>query len=49
MSYKFVMLINIKMAAIVGTLTFMNRINFVLSSVEHGKSFITSGPDLDPN
>ena len=28
---------------IVGILTFMSRIIFVLSRVEHGKSFITSG------
>ena len=31
---------------IVGILTFMSRIIFVLSRVEHGKSFITSGPEL---
>ena len=36
----FIILIN------VGILTFMSRINFVLSWVEHGKSFITSGPGL---
>ena len=41
----FIMLINSKMPTIVGILTFINRINFVLSKVEHGKSFITSGPD----
>ena len=29
---------------IVGILTFMSRINFKLSCVEHEKSFITSGP-----
>ena len=40
----FIMLINVKMPTIVGILTFMSRINFVLSFVEHGKSFITSGP-----
>ena len=34
------------MPTIVGILTFMGRINFVLSRVEHGKSFITSGPGL---
>ena len=45
----FIMLINVKMSTIVGILTFMSRINFVLSQVEHGKSFITSEPDLDPN
>ena len=27
-------------------LTFMSRINFVLSLVEHGKSSITSGPGV---
>ena len=40
----FIMLINVKMSTIVGILTFMSRINFVLSRVEHEKSFITSGP-----
>ena len=39
----FIMLINAKMPTIVGILTFMSSIKFVLSSVEHGKSFITSG------
>ena len=34
------------MPTIVGILTFLSRINFVLSWVEHGKSFITLGPDL---
>ena len=44
------MLINVKMQ-----LTFMSRINFVLSLVEYEKSCITPGPgqnvgsDLDPN
>ena len=37
------MLINVKMPTIVGILTFMSRINFVLSLVEHEKSFVTSG------
>ena len=37
------MLINVKMPTIVGILTFMGRINFMLSLVEHEKSFITSG------
>ena len=37
-------LINVKMPRIVGILTFMSRKNFVLSRVEHEKSFITSGP-----
>ena len=39
-----IMLINVIMPTIVGILTFMSKINFVLSWVEHGKSFITSGP-----
>ena len=38
-------LINIKMPTNVGILTFMSRKNFMLSQVEHGKTFITSGPD----
>ena len=38
------MLINVKMPTIVGILTFMSKINFVLSCVEHEKSFITSRP-----
>ena len=38
------MLINVKMPTIVGILTFMSRINFVLSTVEHEQSFVTSGP-----
>ena len=37
-----ILLINVKIPAIVGILTFM-RINFVLSCVEHGESFIISG------
>ena len=39
------MLINVKMPTIVGILTFMIMINFMLSWVEHVKSFITSEPD----
>ena len=38
--------INAKMPTIVGILTLMSRINFMLSWVEHGIFFITSGPDL---
>ena len=38
------MLINVKMPTIVGILTFMSLINFVLSRVEHEKKFITSRP-----
>ena len=36
-------LINVKMPTIVGILTYMSRKNFMLSGVEHEKSFITSG------
>ena len=36
---------NVKMPTIVGILIFMSRKNFMLNSVEHEKSFITSGPD----
>ena len=32
------------MSIVVGILTFMSRINFILSRVEYEKSFITSGP-----
>ena len=39
-----IMLINVKKPTIVGILTFMSRITFVCSWVEHGKGFITSGP-----
>ena len=38
--------INVKMPTVVGILTFMNRKNFMLNSVEHENSFITSGPDV---
>ena len=44
----FVMLINVKMPTIVGILTFMNMTNFVLSWVEHEKSFMTLGPGRCP-
>ena len=40
------LLINVKMPTIVGILTFMSRINFVLGWVEYEKSFITLGPAL---
>ena len=40
----FIMLINVKISTMVGILTFMSRINFLFSWVEHGKSFITSRP-----
>ena len=39
-------LINFKMPTIVGILTFMSRKKFMLSRVEHAKSFKTSGPGL---
>ena len=39
------MLINVKIPTIVGILTFMSRINFVLSWVGYKKSVITSVPD----
>ena len=42
----FIMLINVKMPTTVGILTYMSRINFVLSLVGHDKCFITSGPEL---
>ena len=38
----FIMLINVKMPTIIDILTFMSRINFVLSCNEHEKSFITA-------
>ena len=41
----FFLFINVKMPTIVGILTFMSWKNFMLNSVEHEKSFITSGPD----
>ena len=41
----FIMLINDKLPTIVGILTFMGMINFMLSWVEHEKIFITSGPE----
>ena len=37
----FILLINVKMPTIVGILTFISRINFMHSSVELEKSFIT--------
>ena len=42
----FFLLINVEMPTIVGILTFMSRKHFMLSWLEHGKSFITLGPDL---
>ena len=43
----FMLVTNVKMPTIVGILTFISRINFVLSRVKHEKSFITSGPGLE--
>ena len=40
----FIMLISVKMPTIVGILTFMSMMNFMLSWVEHEKP-ITLGPD----
>ena len=40
-----ILLINDKMPTVVGILTFMSRINFDLSWVEHERSLITSGPE----
>ena len=40
----FIMLISLKMPTIVGILTFMSLINFILSCLEHAKCFITAGP-----
>ena len=40
----FIMLMNVKMPTIVGILTFTTGINFVLSWIEHGKSFMTLVP-----
>ena len=37
------LLTNVKLPAIVGILKFMSRINFMLSRVEHGKSYIAPG------
>ena len=43
----FILLINVKMPTIVGILTFMSRINFMLSLIEHEKNPTTSGPVLN--
>ena len=34
------------MLTVGGILTFVSKKNFMLSLVEHGKSFMTSGPDI---
>ena len=41
---KFSLLTNMKMPTIVGIFIFISRENFMLSSDEHEKSFLTSGP-----
>ena len=38
--------INMKMPTIVGILIFISRENFMLSLVEHEKTFITLEPDM---
>ena len=43
----FILLTNVEMSIIVGILTYMSGVIFVLSRAEHEKSFITSGPDQD--
>ena len=45
----FILLINVKMPKIVAILTFMSRINFMLSSDAHEKSFITSWSGFQPS
>ena len=45
-SQSFVLLINVKMPTIVGILTFMSRINFMLGWAGSERSFITSGPSV---
>ena len=45
-SRSFVLLINSKMPTIVGILTYMSRINFMLGWAESERSFITSGPSV---
>ena len=38
------MLINVKIPTSIGIITFMSKIKFMLSSVEHETSFISSSP-----
>ena len=45
--FVFIMLMHVKRPTIVGILTYMSRINFVLSRVEYEKPFKTSGPVFD--
>ena len=42
---KISLLINMKMPTVVGIFIFISRENFMLSGVEHEKSFITSRPE----
>ena len=43
-----IILINVKIPTVVGILTFMSRINLMLSLVEHGNSFTTLVPVVEP-
>ena len=45
----FILLINVKMPTVVGILTFMSRIKFIFSGIEHEKGFITSRPGFVPD
>ena len=45
-SQSFVLLINVKMPTIVGILTYMSRIYFMLGWADSERSFITSGPSV---
>ena len=44
-SVEFIMLMNVKLPTLDGILTFISRINLVLSLVEHGKFFYNLGLD----
>ena len=44
----FIMLINVEMPTIADILTYVNMINFMLSSVEHEKNKTNSKPYLGP-
>ena len=46
MSIVSILHVNVKMPTVVGILTFISRISFMLSCVEHGKSFITLRQNL---
>ena len=46
-SQAFILLLNVKMPTIVGILTFMSWVVYMLSRVEHENSSITSGPGLN--